>query len=361
MGLDPSFIELIRSYLANRTQCVNINGVLSYIASVTSGVPQGSVLGPLLFIIFINDLPDYCKYSDCFLFADDSKMISTESPIAKNLQHDIDNFLAWSIENSMTFHPDKCKTMLFGKTDDTYQLTIGNHQISTVSCIKDIGVWVADDLSWRPHIEKKLSSASRSLLMLKKNIPITCPTTTKLQLYKSCVLSVILYASQIWFPDLTSIRKLEALQCRALRWSTRNYTAPYNILLRVTNMLPISLIHQLSDLTLFNKLLNDRIDFDLFHFVSYAPEMTGHQSSDTVMFEIRRNRKRRTGESFFNRVVKLANHFLAHPSLGIDIYDSPATFRRIIKTFLFNITANEYSMQNSCSWFIKCNCSTCTS
>ena len=147
---------------------MNINGVLSYIASVTSGVPQGSVLGPLLFIIFINDLPDYCKYSDCFLFADDSKMISTESPIAKNLQHDIDNFLAWSIENSMTFHPDKCKTMLFGKTDDTYQLTIGNHQISTVSCIKDIGVWVAYDLSWRPHIGKKLSSANRSLFVLKK-------------------------------------------------------------------------------------------------------------------------------------------------------------------------------------------------
>ena len=147
-------------------------------------------------------------------------MISTESPIAKNLQHDIDNFLAWSIENSMTFHPDKCKTMLFGKTDDTYQLTIGNHQISTVSCIKDIGVWVADDLSWRPHIEKKLASANRSLFVLKKNIPITCPTTTKL--YKSCVLSVILYASQTWFPDLTSIRKLEAFQCRALRWSTRN-------------------------------------------------------------------------------------------------------------------------------------------
>ena len=175
IGLDPSFIELIRSYLADRTQCVNINGVLSYIASVTSGVPQGSVLGPLLFIIFINDLPDYCKYSDCFLFANDSKMISTESPIAKNLQHDIDNFLAWSIENSMTFHPDKCKTMLSGKTDDTYQLTIGNHQISTVSCIKDIGVWVADDLSWRPHIEKKLASANRSLFVLKKKHPNYLP------------------------------------------------------------------------------------------------------------------------------------------------------------------------------------------
>ena len=175
-----------------------------------------------------------------------------------------------------------------------------------------------------------------------------------------CSLSYSLCFSYL-VPRPTSIRKLEALQCRALRWSTRNYTAPYNILLRVTNMLPISLIHQLNDLTLFNKLLNDKLDFDLFHFVSYAPEMTGHRSSDTAMFEIRRNRKRRTGESFFNRVVKLANHFLAHPGLGIDVYDSPATFRRNIKTFLFNITANAYSMQNSCSWFINCNCSTCTS
>ena len=175
MGLDPSFIDLIRSYLADRTQYVKINGVLSNIASVTSGVPQGSVLGPLLFIILINDLPDYCKYSDCFLFADDSKMISTESPIAKNLQHDIDNFVAWSIENSMTFHPDKCKTMLFGKTDDTYQLTIGNHQISTASCIKDIGVWVADDLSWRPHIEKKVSFSQQEFVRVKQPSQLPAP------------------------------------------------------------------------------------------------------------------------------------------------------------------------------------------
>ena len=115
-GLSPSMLRWIAGFLTGRNQQVCVNGSMSKWADVTSGIPQGSVMGPILFVIYINGLPNEIK-SDIYMFADDTKVFRT---IKTNddqcvLQDDLDELTAWSTKWLLTFHPDKCKIMHIGK------------------------------------------------------------------------------------------------------------------------------------------------------------------------------------------------------------------------------------------------------
>ena len=133
-GFDSDFLEFFQSYLSSRFQQVSVNGVLSQLSKVTSGVPQGSVVGPLFFIIFINDLPDNITKSSCYLFADDSKLLSGSIP---DLQHDIVNFQIWATENLMCFNIDKCKSLYFdGRNKSSATVTLDGNEIPIVNCRK---------------------------------------------------------------------------------------------------------------------------------------------------------------------------------------------------------------------------------
>ena len=105
------FLILFKSYLYSRSQRVSINGSLSQMVDINSGVPQGSVLGPLFFNIFMNDLPDKIVNSSCYLFADDSKLLSLLTK--PDLQRDIDHFTEWAYGNKMEYNIDKCKSITF--------------------------------------------------------------------------------------------------------------------------------------------------------------------------------------------------------------------------------------------------------
>ena len=113
-SFDEDFLILFKSYLYSRSQCVSINGSLSQMVDINSGVLQGSVLGPLFFIIFTNDLPDKFVNSSCYWFADDSKLLSLLTK--PDLQRDIDHFPELSYRNKMEYNIDKCKSITFEET-----------------------------------------------------------------------------------------------------------------------------------------------------------------------------------------------------------------------------------------------------
>ena len=111
-GLHIKICDWVENFLYNRKQCVLVNGKSSKWHRVTSGIPQGSVLGPVLFVIFINDMPESVK-SDVFLYADDTKLfreINSESD-ADTIQEDLDHLYTWSEKWLLKFHPDKCKAL----------------------------------------------------------------------------------------------------------------------------------------------------------------------------------------------------------------------------------------------------------
>ena len=119
----------IKSYVTERSQVVRVNGEISNSEKVTSGVPQGSILGPLFFLVFINDLPDKCNTVIPLLFADDAKFFSINL-WRDEFQKDLDNVNLWTLENYMPFNVDKCTHLNFEK--NRFSFNFNNEQIAHV-------------------------------------------------------------------------------------------------------------------------------------------------------------------------------------------------------------------------------------
>ena len=137
---------------------VKVNGTPSKICDVVSGIPQGSVLGPLLFVIYINDLPDQVK-SEIFLFADDTKIFKEVSDIndSIDIQKDIEPLEKWADKWLLKFHPDKCHVLTLGKFANikhAHRYTLEGEELDHVFEEKDLGVLIDSDLTFQNHIPK---------------------------------------------------------------------------------------------------------------------------------------------------------------------------------------------------------------
>src|SRR5664279_3063394 len=166
-------IKWIESFLANRRQRVNINGSYSEWARVISGIPQGSVLGPLLFIIYINDLVAACNSgSEVYLFADDAKLFKhVKSEIDKDiLQNDLTGLQEWIKKWLLKLNIEKCKVVSYGRSNvissDYY---IDNIKLEKLDKIKDLGVLFDSKLSFREHVMTTTNKAYSILGIIKRN------------------------------------------------------------------------------------------------------------------------------------------------------------------------------------------------
>ena len=141
-----------RLFLSGRTQRVKVDDLFSKWVKVSSGIPQGSVLGPLLFVVFINDLPDQLKYSICKMFADDCKIYRRLNQENVNkLQVDLTNLERWSKKWQLPFNPSKCKVMHFGKKNPKNNFVLNDRVLDTVTQEKDLGIIVDDQLKFHEH------------------------------------------------------------------------------------------------------------------------------------------------------------------------------------------------------------------
>ena len=193
-GFDERFTLLFQSYLENRHQVGKIAKQLSDRKPVSSGVPQGSVLGPLLFVIYLNDICDCIQNSDYFLLADDLKICNSTS--SADVPADISSLHQGTTLNGLEFHNDKTKLLLVCSSD--INLELGGCPITEVSEITDLGVIIDCDLKWNSHALKMLAKTGKMLQCIRRTIPYHTPRVTKLNLYRSCVLSVLLYSSPVW-------------------------------------------------------------------------------------------------------------------------------------------------------------------
>ena len=138
-GIKGDLLQWIRSFFSGRTQCVNVNGILSDWKDVISGVPQGSVIGPILFVIFINDMPDEVKESVCKLFVDDCKLYRNVSSSGQNdLQKELLNLENWSTTWQLPFNATKCKVLHFGTHNTNYSYRLNNHTLDSTKNEKDL-------------------------------------------------------------------------------------------------------------------------------------------------------------------------------------------------------------------------------
>ena len=219
-----------------------VNGIKSDWAPFVSGVPQGSVLDPLLFSLYINDISAGIE-SEIRLFADDCvcyREIKNEEDTLK-LQRDIDRLGSWARKWGMRFQPVKCNMMqLTNKRSSKIQAnyTLEGTVLENFESIKYLGVTITNDLKWNTHISNVCTKANRTLGFLRRNL-YSCPPDVKEAAYKGLVRPVLEYGSSVWDPHTHGLQEelekvqnphthglqeeLEKVQNRAARFVTGNY------------------------------------------------------------------------------------------------------------------------------------------
>ena len=222
-GITDPLYTWISSFLSNRRQYVDLNNEKSNWAPVLSGIPQGSVLGPILFVIYINDLPENLQ-SSVLLFADDTKIFREIANISdiRTLQDDLNKLSDWSEKWLLKFHPDKCISLSIGnKTMPNYHYSLktgnNNHKLEWVDDVKDIGVVIDNSLNFDKHINAKINKANQMMGIIRRSYRFLDNQTFKL-LYKALVRCHFDYASTIWNPfKKKHIDAIESVQRRATK------------------------------------------------------------------------------------------------------------------------------------------------
>ena len=170
-----------RAYLSSRKQCVCLNSTISDPLPVVSGVPQGSILGPILFLIFVKDLPETLSSSHMLLFADDTKCFKAihNSLDSQLLQQNLHHLTRWSQQWHLCFNPKKCVLVRFSprpQSSITHDYLINDLPISNQKLYRDLGVILTSNLSWNEHYKHLLSNAYRVLSLFRCTFITThCP------------------------------------------------------------------------------------------------------------------------------------------------------------------------------------------
>lgn len=220
-GIRNTLLNWFESYLQNRSQFVLIGGFKSARMVPTSGVPQGSILGPLLFILFINDLPDILK-SNCLLFADDSKLFRKINDVADcyQLQNDVNDLTKWCTLNKLSLNVEKCAAITFSNKTNVihHPYSINNEAIKRVTLVKDLGVWFDVKLTFNHHIKKITRKAYQMLGFIFRSSSHFTKRKSLVRLYDTYVRSRLEYCSSVWYYDkyITIVERVQKKFVRML-------------------------------------------------------------------------------------------------------------------------------------------------
>ena len=226
-GIRDNTLTWITNWLSGRTQRVVVDGECSSESSVKSGVPQGTVLGPLMFILYINDIGKNTG-SSIRLFADDCVLyrVIREAADAEVLQNDLSMMCSWAKDWQMLFNADKCSLLTVTRKRNPLRFTYNIHgkNLKLVEHHPYLGLELDKDLNWNHHAANTVNKAQRLLNLLRRNLS-GCSADTKGLAYKALVRPVLEYAACAWDPyQAKHIQQLESVQRRAARFVTKEHS-----------------------------------------------------------------------------------------------------------------------------------------
>ena len=233
-GITGNVLCWIQDFLLNRSQTVKVGNEYSNSSPVVSGIPQGSVLGPTLFTIFINDLPE-CVESFCKIFADDTKVYNS-SYNHSQIQKDLNEIYAWSDKWQLPFNAGKCKCMHFGQNNPEHTYFLNDTQICDCKEEKDLGITFDPTLKFKIHINNIVSKGNQIVGLIKRNFDYLDNENLSL-LYKSLVRPHLEYGQSVWSPFLINEQNsLEKVQRRATKLLPNLKNLPYEQRLKLLNL-----------------------------------------------------------------------------------------------------------------------------
>ena len=197
-GITGRTLEIIRDFLSNRRMRVGVGDSFSDFCDIISGVPQGSVLGPLLFLLFINDLPQQIK-NKVFLFADDLKLIAN-SLGKESVQEDLRSLEGWEETWDLRFNTDKCKALHLRVHDNPLnQYMLHGDVLEAIESEKDLGLTVNNTFKWNENIKNSLAKANKTIAWVARNI--ICKSKEVMSvIYRTLIRPHLEYAVQCWSP-----------------------------------------------------------------------------------------------------------------------------------------------------------------
>lgn len=273
LGFPPSFIAWIQSYLSDRQYTILFRGIESNPILATSGVPQGSHLGPLIFILTINDVDCVINDSMISVYADDKKIYRKISSPSDSilLQQDLNRFSIWCQKNFLELNVSKCQAITYSRKRSplpprTY--FINNETVTVVDSLCDLGILCDKELNFRSHITTSINRANSALGFVKRwSKEFSDPYVTK-SLYLTFVRPLLEYASQVWSPCYnTHSLRIEAVQRRFLRFALRGlpwldsfHLPPYADRLQLINLQPLDKRRKVADIVFIHQILAGNID-----------------------------------------------------------------------------------------------------
>jgi hypothetical protein len=320
-GLNDLLINWIEAFLSSRIQSVKINGNISDSKPVLSGIPQGSVLGPLLFVIFINDLPLTCGVSSSmFLFADDAKLYKCIKNVNDftELNQCCKDMFAWTEMWLMKLNIAKCKVLSVCRNSSnivkySYGFDVPNQgfiPLDHENSIKDLGVWMDSTLSYENHIYEKINMANKMLGLIRRNF-IDLDKNSFILLYKGMVRSHLEYAGSVWSPFKKGlITDIEKIQKRATKFIRDCKNLSYQERLATLQLPTLKYRRFRGDMIEVFKILNNFYDSEAVPTLvrNLDTRTRGHSCKLSVQrcqYDIRKY-------SFCNRVVGMWNALPEH-------------------------------------------------
>lgn len=306
--LNQNSLKFFESYLTNRQQSVFVSNTQSSHANVKQGVPQGSILGPLLFLLFINDLPLHTNIMTD-LYADDATfyvMNKSKEDIENKLQSALSNVATWCKQNGMLINIDKTKAMLIttsqrrSRIDDKLQISLSDVQLSSVVNEKVLGVQIDNNLSWQEHVSRVVKKMSTNIWLLSK-IKSYLSLTHRVMFYRSYIQPHLDYANIVWGgTSKGNLMQIERLQKRACR-----IILDYNV---------INVYQSMNDLKIMN--ISERIFFRKAKFMFKVSKGNTPEYINT-MFHKRWQVNQDGNESYSLRSIAAENFVFPRPNIEL--------------------------------------------
>ena len=276
VGIRGDLLNWIRSFLMRRTQCVRVEGKTSTWKKVISGIPQGSVLGPLLFVIFINDLPDEVKYNICKMFADDCKIYGLVENVNLNkLQRDLCTLEVWYKKWQLPFNAENARLCISGENNPEYYYVLNNHVLEKSDQEKDLGVIIDKNLKFHAHTAAAVKIANQVLGLIKKSYHSRDSYTIK-TFYKAMVRPHLEYGNAIWGSNyLGDIKILEKIQRRATKMTIAIKDLHYEERLKELKLPSLVYRRRRGDMIIMYKIMNNLVRIDRMQL--FSPPNAGSQ------------------------------------------------------------------------------------
>ena len=330
-------LEWFHSYLTGRKQCVEFNSVTSDVLDMKCGVPQGSNLGPLLFLLYINDLAFVSPHLFAVLFADDSNFFCTGSDLSSIIgivNHELCKVVDWLNSNKMSLNIDKTHFMIFKPKRKKYaasgDIVINGSTINEVDSTKFLGVLIDNNLSWKPHINLICSKIAKNIGIMAK-ARSTFNEKTLVSLYYSFIYPYLNYCIHVWGSAFqTHLNKIFLLQKRVVRIiagvNRRTHCKP---LFETLGILPLSDIFKYNVSLFMYKFHHKKLP-RIFNIFQKNSEIHGHNTRQREMLHLPQPSTEYGRRSFRYRGVLIWNDIYEKLDVNIKI----GTFKKNLKTHL---------------------------